>query len=255
MNLLDVTGVVLTLNEEQHLTDCLVSLLQITERIVVLDSGSTDLTREIAQAAGARVVVQPFEGYANQRNTALDLAGTEWVLFLDADERITPEAAREIASAIRDAADDVAAFWVPRRNLFFGRALQGGGWWPDYQSRLLRRERARYDAGRQVHEVAILNGQSVYLQEPLVHLNYESRREFLAKQRQYTDQRISQALESADIPRRRACLSGPVREFRRRFITLGGYRDGLTGLLLAAVLAAEELRACWLIRRRSRQRG
>jgi glycosyltransferase involved in cell wall biosynthesis len=250
MNLPNVTGVVLTLNEEEHLTDCLVSLLQITERILVLDSGSSDLTGEIAQAAGARVVVHPFVGYASQRNVALDLVETEWTLFLDADERISPDGAQEIAHLLEDADADVAACWMPRRNLFFGRALRGGGWWPDHQSRLLRTPKVRYDEERQVHEVAVIDGRSVTLREPLIHLNYATRREFLRKQRQYTEQRVQQSLAHGTIPRRRACAAGPVREFHRRFIALAGYRDGLTGLFLALVLAYEEWRACVLIRRK-----
>jgi hypothetical protein len=138
---------------------------------------------------------------------------------------------------------------LPRRNLFFGRGLRGGGWWPDEQARLLRRGRAHYDTARQVHEVVQFDGTSRKLREPMVHLNYASRREFVAKQRAYLLQRVEQTPAGA-IPRRRAYVGGPVREFWRRFVRLKGYRDGLTGLFLAGVLSFEEARAVWLLRSR-----
>jgi glycosyltransferase involved in cell wall biosynthesis len=245
-----VHAVVLTLDEEQHLAGCLQSLRLLTDHVLVLDSGSSDRTQEVAREEGACVSVRPFEGYASQRNAALDLAApAEWVVFLDADERLSVAGAGEIATSIARAPAGVAALWLPRRNIVFGRALRGGGWWPDYQPRVLRRGRARYDEARQVHEVVVIDGASRYLSEPLLHLNYASRREFAAKQRAYTERRVRAAALPA--PRRRAYLGAPARELARRFVRLGGYRDGVTGLFLASVLAVEEARACYLLRRRA----
>jgi glycosyltransferase involved in cell wall biosynthesis len=243
-------AVVLTLDEEEHLPGCLASLAPLTGRVVVLDSGSTDRTVAIARQAGAEVVTRAFDGYASQRNAALDLVGdADWVLFLDADERLTEAGAAEIRQRLGSAGTDVAAFWLPRRNLFFGRELRGGGWWPDFQARLLRPGRARYEEARQVHEVVRIDGDSEQLREPIVHLNYASRRELLDKQREYTRRRVAQELGLRGAPRRRAYVLAPARELWRRFVTLHGYRDGPTGLFLAAVMAREELRACRLLRR------
>jgi len=243
-----LAAVVLTLNEATHLPDCLASLRSLTNQIIVLDSGSSDGTQTIAAGFGARVETRAFDGYASQRNAALDLAGdAEWVLFLDADERLTPAGANEIRNAIASAQPELAAFWLPRRNLFFGRALRGGGWWPDEQARLLRPGRVRYDLSRQVHEVVVIDGSSRRLREPIIHLNYANRREFIVKQRAYTFQRVQQSPATA-APRRRAYLGGPARELWRRFVRMKGYRDGLTGLFLAGVLALEEARAVWLLR-------
>jgi glycosyltransferase involved in cell wall biosynthesis len=243
-------AIVLTLDEEEHLPGCLASLAPLTERVIVLDSGSTDRTVAIARQAGAEVVTHPFDGYASQRNAALDLVrDADWVLFLDADERLTDAGAIEIGQRLGSAGPDVAAFWLPRRNLFFGRELRGGGWWPDYQARLLRPGRARYDESRQVHEVVRIDGSSEQLREPIVHLNYASRRELIHRQREYTHLRVEQELRQRSVPRRRAYLSAPARELWRRFVTLRGYRDGPTGLYLAAVMAREELRACRMLRR------
>lgn len=246
-----LVGIILTLNEAEHLPDCLVSLAMLTDRILVLDSGSTDDTREIAVAHGAAVECREFDGYASQRNAALDLAGdAAWVLFLDADERLTPAGAAEIRREIEAAGSDVAAFWLPRRNIAFGRELRGGGWWPDAQARLLRPGRARYDPARQVHEVVVIDGETRSLTEPMVHLNYASKREFVTKQRAYTLRRVASG--SGTLPRRRAYVGAPVREFWRRFIRLRGYRDGLTGFFLASVLALEEARAVRLLRAKAR---
>jgi glycosyltransferase involved in cell wall biosynthesis len=254
MTSLNLVAIVLTLNEEEHLPGCLATLRLLTEHVIVLDSGSRDGTRNIALRAGAKFQTRVFDGFANQRNAALGLAlDCEWVLFFDADERLTAAGVAEIREAVATAGPELAAFWLPRRNVFFGREIRGGGWWPDEQARLLRRGRARYDPARQVHEVVIVDGESRRLHEPMLHYNYASRREFIAKQRAYTVQRVSQA-GIQEHPRRRAYLGAPARELWRRLVQLQGYRDGLTGIFLASVLAAEEMRAVWLLRTKSRRR-
>lgn len=245
-----LVAVILTLNEEEHLADCLDSLRDLTSNVMVLDSGSADRTLDIASQHGADVQHSRFDGYASQRNVALDrCAEASWILFLDADERLTSASRQEIRESVATAGDDVAVFWLPRKNVAFGRTLQGGGWWPDYQARLIRHGRGRFDTSREVHEVLRVDGASVLLCEPFIHHNYASRREFMQKQRAYTLRSVQQ--ESVQVPRRRAYLGRPVREFWRRFVTLHGYRDGATGVFMAAVMALEEFRACLLLRRRA----
>jgi hypothetical protein len=174
-------------------------------------------------------------------------------LFLDADERLTSSGVAEIKATVATAAPDLTVCWLPRRNVMFGREVRGGGWWPDEQARLLRRTRARFDPSRQVHEVVVSDGARQRLTEPMIHLNYSSRREFIAKQRAYTNRRVDQSA-GEPTPRRRAYLGAPARELWRRFVRLRGYRDGLTGLFLAGVLAMEECRAVRLLRARKRSR-
>lgn len=250
MSAAGIVVVVLTLNEERHLPGCLASLRALTDDVLVLDSGSRDRTVEIAEAAGARVAVRPFRGYAAQRNEAFHIAGdAAWVCFIDADERLLPAGAREIARAVAAASDGVAALAFPRVNVFWGCVIRGGGWWPDYQTRIFRRGRARFDERRQVHELAVVDGATARLREPLLHLNYDTRREFVAKQRAYTRLRVEQSRAAGVVPRRRAYLGAPARELHRRFVALGGWRDGADGVFLAGTLALEELRAVRLIRR------
>lgn len=251
---MELIAIVLTLNEAEHLPGCLASLRLVTERVIVLDSGSTDGTQAIARQFGAELQTRDFDGYANQRNAALEMAGVaEWVLFLDADERLTEAGAAEIQEALASVGPELAAFWLPRRNVFFGREIRGGGWWPDEQARLLRRGRARYDSSRQVHEVVQFDGETTRLREPMLHLNYATRLEFIAKQRAYTRQRVNRS-KADERPRWRAYFGAPAREWWRRFIRFKGYRDGLTGLFLASVLAVEEVRAVGILRSKARRR-
>lgn len=237
--------IVLTLNEERHLRGCLASVAGLGERMLVIDSGSSDRTSEIARMCGAEVVDRPFSGFASQRNTALDLVDQSWVLFLDADERLSPALRREIQDVIRNAPETASGYWLARRNWMFGRELRGGGWWPDYQLRLLRRGHARYQAGQEVHEVVDLDGDAGRLSEPLQHLNYDSIAEFRKKQLRYARLRVDSLQSQGHFPRARTFVGQPVREFWRRFLTLGGYRDGLLGLFLACAMGWYELRT-WL---------
>ena len=246
---LPLSVIVLTSNEEKHLPGCLASIAGLASHVLVVDSGSTDRTVELARAAGAEVVHRPFTGFASQRNAALELARQPWILMLDADERVTPALAEEIRQAIARATDASAGFWVPRQNWMFGRWIRGGGWWPDEHLRVLRAGRARYQPDVEVHEVVELEGESGRLAHPLVHLNYDSYREFLRKQARYAPIRAATLVRQGRRPRRRTYLGQPAREFWRRFVQLRGYRDGLTGLFLALAMAWHELQT-WLVARR-----
>ncbi|HEX5505648.1 MAG TPA: glycosyltransferase [Thermomicrobiales bacterium] len=242
---LPLTAIVLTKDEERDLPDCLASLAGLVERLVVLDSGSADRTVAIARQHTPHVHTRPFDGYAGQRTAALALAAHAWVLFLDADERLTPAGREEIRRVLADAdrAGAPAGYWLPRHNFFFGRRVRGGGWWPDEQLRLFRRDRARYDPAREVHEVVLLDGPAGHLREPLVHRNYDTWREFREKQRAYA-RRHARDLAARGV-RARPWTYGtmPLREFRRRYATLGAWRDGRFGLALSTALAYYELRA------------
>ncbi|MBK6769057.1 MAG: glycosyltransferase family 2 protein [Ardenticatenales bacterium] len=249
-----VTAIVLTLDEEAHLPDCLRSL-RWADRVVVVDSGSRDGTVAIARAAGADVVHHPFVNYARQRQFALGLADTRWVLFVDADERVSEALAAEVRAALSEAAhgalsDHAAApfagpprsmspagFWIPRANEFWGRTLRGGGWWPDRQLRLLDARRARYDPDHGVHEVADLDGPAGVLEHPLRHLNYASWSEFDAKQRAYARLEVERRRATAWRWRPHQLITQPARAMWRRYVTLGGWRDGWLGARLALRMA------------------
>jgi glycosyltransferase involved in cell wall biosynthesis len=238
-------------DEERHLAGALESVRDLADEvIVVLDSRTRDSSASIARGYGARVCVEPWHNFSAQRNRALDLCAGDWVLFLDADERVMPELRHEILqiadyrlqieteqSTIYNLQSAIVGYWVPRRNLFFGRALRGGGWYPDHQLRLLRRGHARYDEARLVHEFAQLDGPAGYLAGHLLHLNIERLDELWRKQTSYAIQEAQTLYLAGRRARWRNFAGAPLRELHRRYIQLGGYRDGALGLFLCATLA------------------
>lgn len=253
---LPLTVIVLTLNEERHLPGCLESVRGLGRQLLVLDSGSTDRTVDIARSFGAEVVYRTFRDFASQRNAALELARETWILFIDADERLSPELRSEIRQVLRSADLDVAGFWIPTQNWMWGKWIRGGGWWPDTHLRLLRNGRARYRPEVTVHEVVELESQAGHLKAPLIHLNYDSRREFLLKQLRYARLAARSLIQQGKRPRLRTYVGQPFREFWRRFVTLRGYQDRLDGFFLAAVMAFATLVTWMLVGRywRSHQR-
>ena len=128
-----------------------------------------------------------------------------------------------------------AGYWIPRRNLIVGHEMLGGGFTPDYQLRLLKRAAARYDPERQVHEIVPLDGEEGHLREPLIHYNYLTWEQFDGKQRRYAAYEARILAGRGIHPRPHNFVLQPWREFRRRFFTLGGWRDGQFGLQMAAV--------------------
>lgn len=232
-----LAAVVLARNEERHIGDCLDSLAWADERLV-FDDFSTDRTVEIARQRGARVVQRALDNFAAQRNAALQAVEAEWVLFVDADERATPALAQEVRQVLGYEGERVrAGWWVPRHNYMIGHRMRGGGWYPDYQLRLLRRGWARYDPAHPVHEIVLLDGEAGYLENVLIHYNYDSVAQFLAKMKRYTRLEADILHERGVRARPWTYITMPLREFWRRFVILGGYRDHLYGLLFCGLMA------------------
>lgn len=229
-----LTAVILTKNEEHNIADCIESVCW-ADGVVVFDSFSQDRTVEIAQALGARVIQHPFRNYADQRNAALEAVEGRWVFFVDADERATPELAAEARQAIED--ETKAGWWVPRHNYIFGRLTLHAGWFPDYQLRLLKRVCARYDPAQEVHEVVILDGEEGYLKNVLIHYNYDNLSQFLERQSRYTEYEARILYEQGVRPKWRNFILQPLREFRRRYVSLQGWKAGFHGLLLSSLMA------------------
>ncbi len=242
-----VAAVVLARDEEANLRDCLQSVAWADRLCVLLDPRTTDRTAEIAARMGAMVREHPFADFASQRNVALDVFEADWIFFVDADERCTPELAIEIRTALQHPSN--VGWWVPRRNYVWGRWIRHAGWYPDHQMRLLRRGRARYDPTREVHEVVMLDGPHGYLRHPLVHYNYATVAQFLRRQDRYAHYEARVLLRKGVYPRPHSLALQPLREFVRRYITLRGYRDGAHGLLLCALMAYYTFVAYWRARR------
>lgn len=249
--MVDLSGVILTHNEEGNIEDCIASL-RWADEVVVFDSFSTDRTVELAQAAGARVIQHPFEHYGAQREAALRAVDAEWVFFVDADERATPDLAAEVWGKL---ACHERGWWVPRDNYIFGRLTRGAGWYPDYQLRLLHRTSARYDLNRPVHELVLLDGEAGYLKNALIHYNYRSVAQFVEKQERYTNLEALRRAREGMYPKPWTLLTMPARHFWLRFVSLRGYTDGLHGLRLSLLMAYYEFETWRRVARLQRAQG
>ena len=244
-----LAAVILTYNEAAHITDCIESV-RFADFVLVFDSYSSDETVTLAKAAGAEVAQHEFANYASQRNAALDAVRgrADYVLFVDADERVTAALARELQRVI-DESSEVAGWRIPRHNYIFGRLTQGAGWYPDYQTRLLRVGSARYDPARHVHELVLLDGPQGTLTQPLVHYNYQDVTQFHRKQQVYSAYDAQVLFEQGIRPKPQNYVLQPLRQFWWRFVTLSGYRDGWHGLRLSILMAWYELRKYLQLRR------
>jgi glycosyltransferase involved in cell wall biosynthesis len=228
-----LTAVVLTRNEEEFIADCLASLRWCDE-VIVVDSLSSDRTVEIAQTSGAAVVARPFRDFADQRNAALDLVENEWALFVDADERVTPELAAEIRAAILD--DRKVGWKIPTHNYLRGRLALHGLFFPDYHLRLFRKDAGRYDPRQIVHEQVVIDGQIGLLVNPLVHISCHTWAEFIDHQDKWADFKARIQYERGVRPTYHFIL-GPLMEFARRFVYHSGYKDGVQGLTYSAIFS------------------
>lgn len=249
----DLCAIVIAYNEERHITACLETLTFADDRLVVLNTNTTDRTAELARAQGATVIEHPFVNFADQRNFALSISNATWVLFVDADERVTPALADEVRRVIcetghrktqnftenkgSDRPSSPVGYWIPRCNIIFGRWIQHTGWYPDHQLRLMRPDRARYDPAHPVHELVILDGPAGYLQEPFIHYNYETVAQFMTKMSRYTTLEAQILRDRGVRPKPWTPFLQPLREFYRRLVTYQGYKDGSHGLLLSLLMA------------------
>jgi glycosyltransferase involved in cell wall biosynthesis len=231
----ELTAVILTLNEAEHIPACIESL-HWADRVVVFDSFSQDETAALAQTAGAEVLQSKFENYAQQRNAALDAIQTDWVFFVDADERGTDELGQEIRHVMAECPE--MGWYVPRHNYIFGKLTLGAGWYPDYQLRLFKHGKVCYE--RPVHELAVVDGEIGYLQNVLIHYNYRDVAHFQQKQRAYSTYDAKILKEQGVHPRPHNFVLQPLRQFYWRYVTLDGYKDGLHGLRLSLYMTYYE---------------
>lgn len=232
-----IIAVILTKNVARHIGDCIKSV-RWADAVTLEDSFSTDGTVEIARTMGAEIFQSRFVNFAVARNKALGNArslGGEWVFFIDADERVTPSLKDEILRVTARA--ERPGWWVPRYNVMWGHVMKGGGWYPDCQLRLMKIDAARYNPEREVHETVILDGEAGYLKEHLIHYNYDSLAQFKEKQSRYIDFEAKILQDKGIRAKPWTYLTMPLREFRRRYVTLGGYKDGRVGLQVCGLMS------------------
>jgi glycosyltransferase involved in cell wall biosynthesis len=228
--------VTITLNEEQNIAACLDSV-RWADEVIVLDSGSTDRTVEIAKAYTPHVLHVQWQGYGGTRNSALQRATGDWILWLDADERVTPELAEEIRRMLKSADPHVAGFAVARRAFFLGRWIRHSGWYPSRVVRLFRKSSGLFTETH-VHEQLKIDGPVVNLRHDLLHYTDPDLFHYFAKYNRYTS---LAAQDIASSGRRFSVLDLLVRPpflFVKMYILRLGVLDGMEGLILAVVSAS-----------------
>src|SRR5690348_9968164 len=231
-----LSACLITFNEADRLGACIASLA-FCDEVVVVDSGSTDRTREIASEAGARVIEHAFEGYRAQKDFAVRHARNDWVLCLDADERVTPQLRGSIEAAREGGFAGAAGYRFARATEYFGAFLRHGNAYPDRVLRLFDRRRGGWNAGREIHEHVVLDGTVRTLAGDLEHRAYRSIDDQLARYRRYATM-MAQDLHARG---RRAhwynLVINPRWRFLRGYILRGGFLDGWRGQLFASLEA------------------
>ena len=224
--------ILITRNEEANLDDCLTSLEGIAQQIVVVDTNSSDRTLEIAKKHGASIS-QPVDwpGFGPQKNRALDLATSEWVLSLDADERLTPALKSEILTAIHHSAH-VDCFAIPRLSWYCGRFIRHSGWSPDYVDRLFKRGTARFSDDL-VHERLIPSGQVAKLENPMLHYSFMNYSQVLQKLDRYSSASAEQAFARGKTSSPLKAVLHGAWAFFRTYVLRAGFLDGPQGFALA----------------------
>jgi len=225
---------IITLNEEANLPRTLASVAWADE-IVIVDSGSTDATRAIAQAHKARFITEPWRGFAMQKNLALSLCTSDWVLSLDADEAVSPELAASMQKAIEAASPEIA-YALPRRNFFLGRWIRHGGYYPDTKLRLFPSGRASFQE-TPVHETVAFAGNVKRLDGDLLHAAYPTLASYLEHMQRYSTLGVGIAIARGRTGRNwfsflNGVLFNPLATFIYNYVLRAGFLDGREGLLL-----------------------
>lgn len=232
-----LSACIIAFNEADRIGDCLASLA-FCDEIVVVDSGSTDATVEIATSMGAKVLQRPFDGYRSQKQFAVEQATHDWVLCLDADERVSEALRASIAAARAAGFPDAAGYRFARLSDYFGRFLHHGNAYPDRVLRLFDRRRGGWHGKREVHESVSLDGPVRRLAGDLLHFPYHSLEHQATKTWRY-----ARMMAEHDVARGRRARWGklvlaPAWRFWRGYVLRGGFLDGWRGLVYAYMRAS-----------------
>jgi glycosyltransferase involved in cell wall biosynthesis len=227
-----ISAFVMTFNEERNIRDCLESM-KWADEIVVVDSHSTDATIDIAREYTEKIIERPFAGYVAQTAFAYEQTTGDWTLWLDADERFTPEALAQVTAEL-EAGADCDAFAFRRKNWFMGRWILHSGWYPEYRMRFLRRSACRIVGPRPPHPVAEVDGKTKRLRGNILHYSYPGGiMDMARRQALYAERAAHARIEQGRHARLHNLLIRPPFSMFRHYILQGGFRDGLAGLAIA----------------------
>lgn len=227
--------IIITQNEEKNIRDCLESV-RWADEIIVVDANSSDSTVSICREFTDNIFEREWPGFAAQKQFALDKATHDWVLSIDADERVTPELREEIQQILTEQNKTEDGYKIPRLSYFLGKEIRRSGWYPGYQLRFFRREKTKVSTSR-VHEGFLVNGSVGFLQSDLLHFTHPSVEESLKRMNRYSS---LEALDRFERKKKKTVrwyhfIVHPFSAFARQFFVHQGYRDGIPGFILALI--------------------
>lgn len=234
---MNTLSVVISAYNEEHTLGACIDAVSWADEIIVIDNESTDKTASIAKAKGAKVYQRPNRVMLNtNKNYGFTKATMDWILNLDADERVTSELKKEI-QLILQKPTDIVGYDIPRQNIIFGKWIQHGLWWPDYQLRFFKRGSGSFPC-KHVHEYIEVTGKTKKLQESMIHENYQTISQFIRKMDTiYTENEAEQLAVKGYSLEKRDIIQFPVRNFISTYYARQGYKDGMHGLALALLQA------------------
>lgn len=233
MSKTQITAIIPTYNEAHNIVEAIKSV-DFADEVLVVDSFSTDKTVEIAQQMGARVIQREYENSASQKNWAIPQAKYEWIVLLDADERIDSELRQEILTTTKDSTKREVAFWIKRRNFFMGREIRYSGWQGDKVIRLFKRDYCKYET-KSVHAEVLAEGSVGVLTHKLVHQTYKDVFHYLEKWDRYTTWSATDRANRGENPTLYHFLVKPAFRFFQDYFLKLGILDGLVGFLICSL--------------------
>ncbi len=227
----NISALILAKNEEQMIADC-IKQLSFASEVIVLDQNSTDKTVKVAEGLGAKVYKSDSEDFAQNRNTLRSKANSDWLLYIDADERLDAKVISEIIEKIQEK-DSASAYFFPRKNYMLGKWLKHGSWWPDYVPRLFKKNALLKWTGS-VHESPTVEGPFAYVSSPITHLTARTVSKMLVKSIKWAKIE-SDLYAKANAPKVNALkiLKSMFKEFIKRYFLKMGFFDYKIGLIQA----------------------
>ena len=229
-----VSVTIITLNEEAHIRRAIESV-QWAQEIIVVDSGSTDRTREIAESLGAKVIYNKWQGYGRQKNFAQSQASFDWVLNLDADEVVSSECRDEILAQldrISTQRGSTRGFYLPRKTFYLNRWIKYGGWYPNYLLRLADRRYSSWSEPH-VHEQLLVHGETQHLRAPLLHFSFSSIEEQIHTNLKFSRLGFQDLLRRGKKPSLIKLIVKPIGKFIETYFLKRGLLDGLPGFIIS----------------------
>lgn len=228
-----ISAIIIAGNEEKNIRQCLESVKWCDE-IILVDSESSDKTIEIAKEFTDKIFIKKWEGFAVQKRFSLEKASYEWVLSIDADERVSKGLHKEIEDLL-NGEPEADGYKIPRENYFLNKAIKSCGWYPDYQLRLFQKSKTKV-TNRKVHEGFIVDGKVEKLSSPLIHLTHQSISETISKINHYSTLEAEEKVDRKKV-KSHQIITHPIAAFLNHFISRKGYKDGVHGLMISLIHA------------------